>query len=198
MYPKIRNPFYRNPTTHRLMEGEWIVPELGYLACTEWEFTEKIDGMNIRVMFDEEGQMRIGGRTDKAQLPEDLVDKVTGYFAGVTATNTTFYGEGYGGKIQKGSRYRPDKDFILFDVRHGNYWESQDGVRSWAANLGIGAVPLIEVGTLWDGIEIVRTGLTSTFGDFEAEGLIARPTRELRCQNGERIITKIKARDFVA
>ena len=39
-------------------------------------------------------------------------------------------------------------------------------------------------------------GVPSTFGDFISEGLVAKPTTGLLNRKGERIITKIKTRDF--
>ena len=40
--------------------------------------------------------------------------------------------------------------------------------------------------------------IRSTWGDFEAEGIVARPKTELMARNGSRLITKIKCRDFAA
>jgi hypothetical protein len=45
-------------------------------------------------------------------------------------------------------------------------------------------------------LEKTRWGFSSTWGDFNAEGIVARPICELKSRNGERIITKLKHRDF--
>lgn len=45
-------------------------------------------------------------------------------------------------------------------------------------------------------IGITREGFTSTWGDFIAEGIVARPEVELFDRMGQRIITKIKYNDF--
>jgi len=45
---------------------------------------------------------------------------------------------------------------------------------------------------------VCRAGLVSKWGDFEAEGIVARPAVELKTRAGERIITKLKTRDFHA
>lgn len=42
-----------------------------------------------------------------------------------------------------------------------------------------------------------RKGFNSIWGDFIAEGIVARPAVELKTRNGHRIITKIKHKDFV-
>ena len=62
----------------------------------------------------------------------------------------TFYGEGYGAKIQKGGgNYNPDGvDFVLFDVRCGDFWLKRENVRDVANKLGIEDVPVVGTGTL--------------------------------------------------
>ena len=128
----------------------------------------------------------------------------------------TLYGEGYGPKIQKGGgNYREDASFVLFDVKIGDFWLDRENVNDVAEKLGIDAVPVIGKGTLWDAISIVkgqppasfpfkvhngtwngRDGMKSQWGDFEAEGIVARPTVPLFTRQGHRIITKIKGVDF--
>jgi hypothetical protein len=41
-----------------------------------------------------------------------------------------------------------------------------------------------------------RGGLKSQWGDFEAEGIVARPKVDLFDRGGNRIICKIKGKDF--
>ena len=57
-------------------------------------------------------------------------------------------------------------------------------------------VPVIGQGTLLEGIEMVKKGFNSKWGEFIAEGIVARPLTELRTRRGERLITKIKHCDF--
>lgn len=45
---------------------------------------------------------------------------------------------------------------------------------------------------------IYKRGIRSTWGDFEAEGIVARPKIELMTRSGHRLVTKIKCRDFAA
>ena len=54
-----------------------------------------------------------------------------------------------------------------------------------------------QAGTLHDAIAAVKAGFTSTWGNFPAEGIVARPKTELNTSDGNRIITKIKCRDFI-
>ncbi len=205
-YHKIQTVFKRDAETkHKnLLEGEWTLPEFDYLQNNPWVFTEKVDGTNIRVMFDGE-RITFGGKTDAAQIPATLGTRLNEVFLPLAetfanvfnSTDVCLYGEGYGAKIQKGGgNYRPDQDFVLFDVKVGEWWLQRADVEDVAANLGIAVVPIIGEGTLNDMIEMARSGICSTWGEFEAEGIVARPKTELRTRNGQRLITKIKCRDF--
>lgn len=204
-YHKIQTVFKRDmETKHKtLLEGQWTLPEFEYLANNKWTFTEKVDGTNIRVML-QSGVVTFGGKTDSAQIPAQLVARLNERFlplAGIMQKvfdgNACLYGEGYGAKIQKGGgNYRSDQDFILFDVRVGDYWLQREDVEDVAANLGIDVVPIIGEGTLHDAIEWAKRGIPSTWGTFEAEGIVARPKVELKTRDGKRIITKIKCQDF--
>jgi len=107
------------------------------------------------------------------------------------------YGEGYGAKIQKnGGNYRQDQDFILFDVRCGDWWLKRSDVEDVAEKLGIDVVPMIGQGTLFDAVNFAKQRFKSKWGDFEAEGIVARPAVELKTRGGQRLIAKIKCRDF--
>lgn len=80
-YHKIQTVFLRDPTTKfkTLLEGEFALPEFKYLANNKWVFTEKVDGTNIRVMFDGQ-QITFGGKTDDAQIPAFLVTRLQDAF----------------------------------------------------------------------------------------------------------------------
>ncbi len=108
------------------------------------------------------------------------------------------YGEGYGAKIQKGGgNYIKDGvDFVLFDVRVGKIWLQRKDVEDVANKLGLGIVPILGYGTLIQMIDMVEKGFNSQWGDFPAEGIVARPIVEIQTRMGNRIITKLKHRDF--
>lgn len=203
-YHKIQTVFKRDMENggKRLLPGHWTLPEFRYLASNEWTFTEKVDGTNIRVMFDGE-KLSYGGKTDNASIPAKLMHNMLTGFPGAQQFKEVFdcgdvclYGEGYGAGIQKGGTYRQDQSFVLFDVRVGTWWLERDDVEDIAKKLGIDVVPVVGFGTLHDCIEIVASGFKSRWGDFFAEGIVARPSTELFTRSGLRIITKIKHRDF--
>ena len=205
-YHKIQTVFKRDMQKNgkTLLEGQWTLQEFEYLAGNKWVFTEKVDGTNIRVMF-KDGAVTFGGKTDNAQIPAQLVAKLNDRFLPMATQlqeifgcDACLYGEGYGAKIQKGGgNYRPDQDFVLFDVRVGEWWLQRDDVEDVAVKLGIDVVPIIGEGTLHDAISQAKAGIGSTWGAFQAEGIVARPKTEMNTRNGHRIITKIKCRDFV-
>jgi hypothetical protein len=205
-YHKIHSIYKRDmDSKHKtLIEGAWTLPEFEYLAGNAWTFTEKVDGTNIRVIF-KDGGITFGGRTENAQIPAQLVTRLNERFLPLAAKlgevfadgSAVLYGEGYGAKIQKGGgNYRADQDFVLFDVRVGRWWLQRADVHDVAQKLGLDVVPVIGEGTLHDAIAAAKTGFTSTWGEFQAEGIVARPKTELKTRDGHRIITKIKCRDF--
>jgi hypothetical protein len=208
-YHKIQTVYKRDPVTKykTLLEGEYSLPEFEYLAENEWTWTEKVDGTNIRVMWDG-FTLNFGGRTDNAQIPAPLVNKLQELFS-VDKIIEVFghipcmlFGEGYGPKIQKGGgNYRKDVSFVLFDVfidpdDNNSIWLTRDGVKDIANSLNIDHVPIIGYGTLHLMVEYVRNRFDSRWGNFMAEGIVARPSVELCDRMGNRIITKIKCRDF--
>ena len=129
-YHKISAPFKRDMDgTKKLIEGEYQNELLEVLNEHEipFEWTEKIDGTNIRVIWDGH-KVEFRGRTDKAQIPKHLLEKLKEIFCN-NETEELFeqlfgekqimlIGEGYGNKIQKvGRDYLDDEvSFILFDV----------------------------------------------------------------------------------
>ncbi len=205
-YPKINSIFKRDEQTHRFLDDQWSQPEFEYLQNNEWIFTEKVDGTNIRVYWEPliSPTVTFGGRTDNAQIPTFLYSKLqelfpVGKFQSVFPdTSLCLYGEGYGAKIQKcGGNYNPKGcDFVLFDVLIGEWWLKREDVEDIAGKLGLQTVPVIGKGNIAEAIKVVTGGLKSVWGDFKAEGLVLRPSVELKTRSGQRIITKLKWRDF--
>lgn len=164
-----------------------------------------VHNTNIRIGFHNNGLV-FGGRSDNAIIPEPLLahlgstfilDDLLEHFDIGNSTEVVLFGEGYGPKIQAGGgNYRKDQSFVLFDVRIGSWWLNREDVNDIANKLGIDSVPVIGYGTLKEAIDLVSDGLTSRWGDFEAEGIVARPLVQLFDRKGDRITTKIKGVDF--
>jgi hypothetical protein len=205
-YPKIQTVYLRDPDTKfkTLLVGQYATPEFEFLADTEWVWTEKVDGTNIRVMWDGE-KITFGGKTDNAQIPVHLGNALNAMFSADKMRevfdiigSVCLYGEGYGAKIQKGGgNYRSNQSFVLFDVRVGEWWLKRKDVEDIACRLCLDAVvPIVGIGTLPEMVEFARTGFNSRWGEFPAEGIVAKPKVCLLDRRAHRIITKIKAKDF--
>ena len=204
-YHKIKTIFNRDPDKNhkKFMYGDYSIPEFEYLKDNVWEFTEKIDGTNIRIYY-ENGKIELQGRTNKAELPKDLVTRINetilpeelkSIFDG--ESQVVLYGEGCGAKIQKGGgNYYSDQRFVLFDIKIGNFWLKRDDVNDISQQLDLPIAPVIGQGTIGDMIKMTKQGFNSQWGDFKAEGIVARPKTELKGRNGKRIITKVKCKDF--
>lgn len=205
-YHKIQTIFKRDPETNykTLLEGEFSEPHFAYLKDNPWVFTEKVDGTNIRIMLNE-GRMYFGGKTDNAQIPVPLANRLNELFMPLRDkllsqfgdAPTCLYGEGYGAKIQKGGgNYGDTQDFVLFDVRVDHWWLERPNVEYIARTLGLGVVPIVGKGNIDQMVALVRDGFNSRWGNFQAEGVVARPVVELFARSGKRIITKLKMKDF--
>jgi len=201
-YHKIQSIYKRDERTNykTFIEGDYSLPVFRYLRNVEWEFTEKIDGTNIRVIWDGE-RVEFRGKSDRAQIPPHLLEKLTLLFPPEKFTEMsprTLYGEGYGVKIQKvGKRYIPDDcNFILFDVAINEKWLPSDVVTEIAYELKIDRVPILCTGTLDDAVVMCKKGFKSELMDYEPEGLVCRTAyNDLHTSSG-RIITKLKLKDF--
>lgn len=51
-YHKIETLFERDEKTKKLIEGKFRNETVGFLKDNMWDFTEKIDGTNIRILWD--------------------------------------------------------------------------------------------------------------------------------------------------
>jgi len=210
-YPKIQTVFFRDPETkfNNLLHGQFSIPEFERLKDEKWMFTEKVDGTNVRVIFSG-GKLTFKGRGEKSIIPQFLVQRLDDIFYpkikklhkvmrdnGVPASDPIcFYGEGYGGKIQNGSCYSKSNGFVVFDVKVGDVWLDWDGASILCENIGIDKVPIIGFGTLSDMVYRVSKGHRSRWGDFIAEGIVARPLPGELMPNGDPILVKVKHRDF--
>lgn len=207
-YHKIQTLFKRalDKPSKPMIEGDWTTEDLAYLAENEWEFTEKVDGTNIRIgsipsSYEISWDIQIGGRTENAMIPAKLLEWIRHnmnlrHESLQQDAPVILFGEGYGPGIQSGGLYSGEQKFVLFDVKVGDWWLKRDAVEDVANDVGVEYAPLIGRGTLHDAIDMVKSGLKSEWGNFEAEGIVARPAVQMFNRKGERIITKIKGRDF--
>lgn len=204
-YRKIETLYERDEQTFRL-KPELILKNRTYGLIKTWNWTEKIDGTNIRCIWDHPtGKLTFGGKTDNAQIHADLirhlyetlpVENVRSVFSDVSAV---LYGEGYGAGIQKGGDYSDKKKFILFDVLvDSKWWLSWENTCDVAAKLHLATVPYFGEMTLEEATSMVRSGFQSQLngGKMKAEGLVGRTAEPLFDKKGHRLIVKLKTKDF--
>lgn len=207
-YHKIDGLWSRDAETKRLRPGVFRNPAVAYLAGERWRFTEKVDGTNIRVVWDGH-KVAFYGRTDNANIPTPLLRKLEELFGGEVneqifeehfgEKQVILYGEGYGAKIQKGGGlYCKDNGFILFDVEINGKMLEYDALYGIAQYFGIPVVPTVKIGTIYDGLAYVKSRPNSVISEEpkEMEGVVGKPLVDLMDASGKRVVVKIKARDF--
>ena len=217
-YQKINTLFLRDEK-NIIIPNMFTNPVFEELKDLKWECTEKIDGTSMRVeimpLLDDnfkciDAHIEFKGRTDKAQIPDHLLKKMSELFKKEKLieifnlyerpANITIFGEGYGMKIQKGGNYiKNDVGFILFDVRVESWWLRREDLEKIANQLNIPIVPIIGYMTIEEACDYVKKGFKSTIAenkDYDAEGLVLKTRNGLLFRNGSRIITKIKTVDF--
>lgn len=206
-YHKIDTPFNRDVNgTKKLIEGDFRNNTVKYLQNCEWIFTEKVDGTNIRVYWDGH-KVSFAGRTDRAQLPANLVTRLNELFSSNEAEEmfeqmfgekeVILYGEGYGAGIQTGGCYRPNQDFILFDVCVNGSFLARTNVEQIAKAFSIDAVPVVLKGTIQQAVDLIKTKPKSLIGECIMEGVVGVPAYPIYDSSRRRIITKIKVCDFI-
>jgi hypothetical protein len=205
-YNKIETLWERDMEgTKKLIEGKFRNPTVEFLKDNVWQFTEKVDGTNIRIHWDGH-KVTFGGRTEDAQIPSHLLNKLIEMFGTYEAElifeqkfgemEVILFGEGYGPKIQSGGKYRPDVSFILFDVLISGNYQPRSSVEDIAKAFGIDVVPIVLEGTIQDAVDFVKANPKSTMGTAMMEGVVGRPKIEMRDRCGKRVIVKIKVKDF--
>ena len=216
-YPKINSLWKRDMTNVanknkcQLIPGEHACTEFGLIK--EWLVTEKIDGTNIRIVYDHAlGTLEFKGRTDKAVIPPFLlkyleetitVEKILKVFTIEPGSHTKIiiFGEGYGPKIQSGGNYRDSVGLILFDIWVSGWWLEFGPMQMIAWDLDLPSVPILFNGhnaTEEEIIEFVKSKPNSICSERiqVLEGVVARASPMLLFRNGQPLRWKLKVRDF--
>jgi hypothetical protein len=206
-YPKINTLYKRDPLTKIILTHEAYSEEyFEYLCYNPWQWTEKLDGTNIRLNYDcATSTVTVGGRTDRAVIPKPLLQWINAHID-VSVWQSTFtgsegeitiYGEGVGPGIQSNPHELSEPEFIMFDVKIGRFWLSQDDVEGIAKKLGFRSAPRVDYPySIVGAADLVRRAnyIPKMSGKFE--GFVGHPSVSLRNDWGERITCKIKAEDF--
>ncbi len=213
-YPKIYSPWKKAKAGEKRFTSEWTYAEMEYLSGLNWDGYEKIDGLHIRVTMDLSG-FSFEGRTAKVQIPSPLLIHLANLFVSrfnvlyeyfreslEDGKKVYFYGEGYGGRLPGGSKYRADPAFALFDIRIGEYWLPQDLISAVAGNTELPRAAFRWRGTLLEAAESLLNHGHKFYSKHAKEpdcpiaGLVLRPMVELSRLDGGRIITKLMVKDL--
>lgn len=205
-YHKIRGLYKFNMEEKAFDKSQFTIDEFAILQNNQWIFTEKIDGTNLRIMWDGH-KLSYAGRTDNATFTEyqklfiethlvnsDIVEK---QFEQLFMEKVVIvYGELFGAGIQKGGLYG-ELQFMAFDIEIDDIFLTKENARGLANTLGYEFVPTVLIGTINDGLEYVNLHDKSSFSQAILEGLVGTPAGDFRDRLGKRIITKIKREDMV-
>jgi hypothetical protein len=196
----------KQATRQSFIIGDYASAEFGNIK--NWLVDEKIDGMNIRVIY-ESDNIQFKGRTDNAQMPPDMQaaleaiftkERLDTVFAERKPKFGVFFGEGHGPKIQSGGYYSKEPAFVIFDIFLDGWWLERSAVKDIAAKLGIEVVP--EIGTMTEPeiIEYVKSQPLSTFAKMQphvAEGVVCRSDPLMLYRNRMPIMWKLKTKEFI-
>lgn len=217
-YPKIET-LYNRDGSYFVVAGKLRMPEFGIIK--EWSLTEKIHGTNTRVTLFDDGIVEYGGKTDDADVPLELLKYLMETFppeklkAALWLPNkirpkaATIYGEGYGPKIVPGSGiYRKDISFRLFDCLiegiDGSWWLEKKNIEDVARKLGIKIAPVIGnidylPTTAQQLYSLLRESIVAREENGTGvvpEGIVARSEPLLFNKKGDRVMWKLKMKDF--
>ena len=207
-YHKINSVFKRDGKGR--FTDEFSCKEYAMLLSASWMFYEKIDGTNIRIMYNpEKKEVEFRGRTDNAQIPPHLLKylqtTITIEKLDALGIDKPFilYGEGFGHKIQNGGLYFPNEKgavaIALFDIWINGVFLTKENVCDIAGKLDVDCVQFVAGGPLIDAIMVFKEN-KKIFSHYNPEllieGVVGTPCYDLRTRTGERIITKLKYKDF--
>lgn len=205
-YPKIQTIWKREggrPCC--IVQGSYSRPE--FESVNRWHVTEKIDGMNVRIIWDGE-RVEFRGRTDRAQMPQGLMEHLRAAFTADKMKNkfpgpAILFGEGYGAGIQKGGKYSQDQKFVLFDALIDGWWLEPENIEDIAGCLQIDSVPVLGTMDTMGAIDHVRRchdiGNISRLAETPyvvPEGIVCRSVPTLFNRRGERVMWKLKVKDY--
>lgn len=221
-YPKI-DTLYNRDDRHIVIAGQLRRREFGIIKG--WSLTEKIHGINTRATLFDSGEIEYGGKTDNAIILPELLEYLKRTFtpevlkAALWLPNktipkfATIYGEGYGPKMMAGSgKYRKDVSFRLFDCLiegvNGSWWLERANLENVAEKLGVRCVPIlgvidflpIEVSQIerlfLDNMNKLVAVEEGGLEDSIPEGIVAKSEPLLFNRKGERVMWKLKIKDF--
>lgn len=222
-YKKILAPFKRqNPSDRLVDETLFSRLEYEYLKDNQWIWTEKVDGTNVGIHYDG-NKIDFLGHQDSSEIQSNVLTYLNGRFNNdsfISIMEATFgekevilFGECYGKGVGPGNQYSSCLSFIMFDIFIGSIKDTVNGgvylARASIDEIGnalqIAVVPIILTGTIEEAVNLVKSKQKSTIVTIGSktenkaymEGLVGKPLIDLRIMSGERIMCKVKMKDFL-
>lgn len=202
-YQKIET-LYTFDSEIKRFRKEFYNPIVEYLKDCKWFGTEKIDGTNIRILWNGHS-FEFGGRTDNAEIPKAVMKILTETFnydmevlfeQKFGEKETMLFMEAYAGKIQNGA-YEGTENIIGFDIMIGDIYLDKTVSKQIFEELGLKFVPVLKFNNLQECIDYVYNNKQSIIQpQSKMEGLVCYPAVRLYDHQGKRIIVKIKNKDL--
>ena len=169
---------FADPNFHELLDVAWI-------------WSEKFDGMSSGIHFHEDGSYTIFGRTKKTKFSADQMDAMQDAvetYSKFAGSGLTLYGELVGPSLQGNPHRLYYHDFIPFDMAYGKvFWDKGRLAEEVGGHRGE-----VRISTLRHALSMMI--YEEKPYSYYQEGFVGTP--ELCNLKGERIITKLKWKDF--
>lgn len=206
IYPKIDSLYLFDNTIKKYLPDVYANKSVELLKDYQWYFTEKVDGTNLRLIWDGYN-LTYGGRTLNANLSNkkriayvesNLVNKdiETILEQLFKEKEVVIYGELFGGDIGV-ANYSSEYQFRVFDILVDGYWLEYGNIVDVANNLSFNVVPIVLKGTIDDGVNFVKNTDKSELSETGIfEGIVGKPYGDFFDRRGNRVIVKIKKEHF--
>lgn len=200
-----------------LADNKWLADEKldGTNTRLIWDSTKpgivEINGKTDRAQFNPQVLDDITKQVDASGIRKYFQERIPGGPDDDDHMVVCLYGETVGPKVQKGGgNYVMDggpHEFVICDMKVTNmtksssFWMSNFFVREAANDIGFPTAPTFGEMNLHQAVSWVKAhSMTSKYGPkaglFLAEGLVLRTKVDLLGQHGNRVITKLKLKDF--
>jgi hypothetical protein len=214
-YPKIDTLWKRSEVSFGVEPGDWRQPEFEFV--TLWDYYEKIDGMNVSLEFfrgvswpERAPNLEIRGRGPNTNWKQEQLmylrsvgssigDYVRQQMDKHELSSYEIFGELYGPGIQKGGVYGDRILFRMFDIRvDDKVWLDMSALEEASFSMMIQTAPLLGRADALTISELVQNGMQShvAYDDYIMEGVVARPPARLFDARGNRVMWKLKGKDF--
>lgn len=161
-----------------------------------WYAKRKYDGTNMRIYWD--GNRAVwNGKTNKFTptkeiaecmdnlISEEVFEEVFG------RKEVMIFGELMGEGIQGNELGIKGLKLIVFDIKIGGIWLQPEDILAISENMGLEACDFVGFGSLEQLIQRIHDGFYRGY-----EGIVVEPAGRFRDCKGNRIICKIKNRDY--